>query len=206
MQITRQRIIDLLKKHEQVTVDDLAQVIGLTPMAVRHHLNVLLAENLVEVTQTRPRLKAGRPVQVYGLTDKAQEFYPQNYFHLTDLMVQELSDRLGRAGVTDVFEGMAGRLLAEAPQPSEALSLEERLDCLVTFLRGKGYTVEWERDHQTYLLYHLDCPYRRLAQRHHEICLMDKKVITALLKIAPARVSCIAQYDDKCTYIILPAE
>ncbi len=192
MQITRQQIIDLLRKHERVTVNDLSRMIGLTPMAVRHHLNVLLAENLIEVTQTRPRPKAGRPVQVYGLTDKAREIYPQNYFYLTDLMVEELSARMGPAGMADIFEGVAGRLLGEASLTPEPLLLEEKLDYLVTFLRGKGYTVEWERDHQTYFLYHLDCPYRRLAQRHHEICLMDKKVITALLKIAPTRISCIA--------------
>lgn len=205
MQITRQRIIDLLRKQGPATVDDLAQAIGLTPMAIRHHLNVLQADDLIKVSQTQRRPKAGRPVQIYSLTDRAWQVNPQNYFHLTDLMVEEILARVGPAGVADIFDGVADRLQVEAPLPPEALSLAERLEQLAAFLRGKGYTVEWEGQHQTYFLHHLDCPYRRLAQRHNEICLMDEKIITALLKVAPTRISCIAHQDDKCTYVISAA-
>ncbi|MEW5960399.1 MAG: helix-turn-helix domain-containing protein, partial [Chloroflexota bacterium] len=48
MHETRQRIIEYLKEKQQATVEELAAAITLTPMAVRYHLNVLQANNLID--------------------------------------------------------------------------------------------------------------------------------------------------------------
>jgi predicted ArsR family transcriptional regulator len=47
MHPTRQRIIEFLKEKEEATVEELAAEVGMTPMAVRYHLNVLQAGNLI---------------------------------------------------------------------------------------------------------------------------------------------------------------
>jgi len=77
MQVTRQKIIDMLRAHGQATVDELATEVSLTPMAVRHHLNVLQADGLVLILRTKQRHRPGRPIQVYGLTNKARKLCPQ---------------------------------------------------------------------------------------------------------------------------------
>ena len=41
MQATREKIVELLKERGHATVEELADEVGLTQMAVRHHLNVL---------------------------------------------------------------------------------------------------------------------------------------------------------------------
>jgi len=202
MQITRQRIIDLLRKQGQATVEELAEWVELTQMAVRHHLNVLQAESLIEVSHTKRQRGPGRPVQVYSLTNKARKLYPQEYVQLTDLLVQEIIARIGQDGIIDIFNSLAARLVKDAPPPREAQAFEERLDDVVGFLREKGYVVEWERMNGQYMIYHLDCPYRQFAQRHQEICLMDSKILEDTLNVTPRRISCIASQDDKCAYII----
>jgi len=202
MQITRQRIIDLLRRQGQATVEELAEWVELTQMAVRHHLNVLQAESLIEVSHTKRRHKPGRPVQVYGLTNKARKLYPQEYLQLTDLLVQEVANRIGQDGVIDIFNSLAVRLVEEAPIAKTTQSIEERLDDVVGFLREKGYVVEWESVNGQYMVYHMDCPYRQFAQRHQEICLMDAKILEETLNVIPQRISCIACQDDKCTYVI----
>ena len=53
MHETRQRIIEFLKEKNQATVEELATAIDLTPMAVRYHLNVLQADNLVAALAVR---------------------------------------------------------------------------------------------------------------------------------------------------------
>jgi predicted ArsR family transcriptional regulator len=171
-------------------------------MAVRHHLNVLQAEDLIEVAHTKRERRPGRPVQVYILTDKARKFYPQEYVQLTNLLVEEITDRFGQDGLTAVFDGMANRLAAEAPLLTKNLSFEERLNTLADFLRQKGFSVEWERENGQYVIHHLDCPYRQFAQKHQIVCQMDKKVIGNILQVTPTQVSCIAHNDDRCTYII----
>ncbi|HEY85870.1 MAG TPA: ArsR family transcriptional regulator [Chloroflexi bacterium] len=202
MQVTRQRIIDLLRKQGQATVEDLAEWVELTQMAVRHHLKVLQAEDLIEVSHTKRQRKPGRPVQIYGLTNKARKLYPQEYFQLTDLLVQEVTNRIGQGGIIDIFNSLAARLVEDAPAAKTTQSIEERLDDVTGFLRKKGYVVEWERVNGQYMVYHMDCPYRQFAQRHQEICLMDAKILEDTLNVIPQRISCIACHDDKCTYII----
>ena len=61
MQTTRQEILEILKEERQATVEDLATRLGLTPMTIRHHLNVLQAQNLVEASKVRRSQRVGRP-------------------------------------------------------------------------------------------------------------------------------------------------
>lgn len=202
MQVTRQRIVDLLRKNGQATVEALSEAVGLTQMAVRHHLNVLQAEDLIQVAHTKRLHKPGRPVQVYSLTDKARQFYPQEYCRLADLMADEMTAHVGVGGVIKIFDGMADRLLSDAPILPDTLSFEDRLDHVTSFLREKGYIVDWEIQDGNYVVYHLDCPYRQFAQNHQEVCALDKKLIGNLLQVNPTRISCIAKNDDKCTYVV----
>jgi len=202
MQVTRQRIIDLLRQQGQATVEELAESVGLTQMAVRHHLNVLQMEALIKVSHTKRQHKPGRPVQVYSLTDEARKLYPQEYFQLTDLLVQEVANRIGQDGVIDIFNSLANRLMSDAPEAKENQPFEERLDEVVAFLKDKGFIVEWEMVNGQYMVYHMDCPYRQFAQRHQEICVLDEKILETTLDVTPQRISCIACQDDKCAYVL----
>jgi len=205
MQVTRQRIIDLLRKQGQATVEELAQTVGLTPMAVRHHLNVLLAENLITVHHTRRKRKPGRPVQVYSLTNEARKLYPQEYFQLTDMLVEEVARRIGQEGVLNVFNSIADRLIEDCPPLNpDTLPFEKQLDTVTNFLREKGFMVEWGIADGYYTIYHLDCPYRQFSQQHREVCRIDAKLIGAMLNITPRRVSCIACADAQCVYVLSP--
>lgn len=206
MQVTRQRIIDLLRKQGQATVEELARTVGLTPMAIRHHLNVLLAENLIAVHHTKRQRKPGRPVQVYSLTNEARKLYPQEYFQLTDLLVEEVARRIGQDGVLAVFSNIADRLIEDGPTlHPDSLSFEQRLDAVTDFLREKGFMVEWGIENGRYAIHHLDCPYRQFSQQHQEVCQIDAKLIGTMLNITPKRVSCIACADARCTYVLTPA-
>ena len=53
MQSTRQEILEILKEDREATVEDLASRLELTPMTIRHHLNVLQAQNLVVAPTVR---------------------------------------------------------------------------------------------------------------------------------------------------------
>lgn len=202
MQVTRQRIIDHLRKHNQATVEELTQAVGLTHMAVRHHLNVLQKEGLIEISKTRRAKKPGRPVQIYVLTNQAEKLYPQDYFQLSELLLEEMISQIGPDGVAQVFNNIAERLLEIAPSPKEGQAFEDRLDEVVCFLKQKGFAAQWGVEKGHYVIYHLACPYRQLASRHHEVCLLDEVLIGSMLGVTPDRTSCIANDDGKCTYCL----
>ena len=61
MQATRQRILEILKERNTATVEELAYDLGLTPVTIRHHLDILRSEGLVQAPQVKRRDTPGRP-------------------------------------------------------------------------------------------------------------------------------------------------
>lgn len=200
MHETRQRIIEFLKEKRQATVDELAAAIDLTPMAVRYHLNVLQADNLTAAFAVRRQSGPGRPQQVYQLTEAADELFPEDYRSLTDYLLDEVSQRLGKEGVGELFNNIANRLAGEAPPPKAGQPFEKRLDEVIAFLTEKGFAVCWETDGNGYVIHAHSCPYRRIAKEHSEICLLDKYVIGTMLNTVPSRIACLTNGDGHCTY------
>ncbi len=200
MHETRQRIIEFLKEKKQATVDELAAIINLTPMAVRYHLNVLQADNLIVAFAVRRQSGPGRPQQVYKLTEAADDLFPEDYRSLTDYLLEEVSARLGKRGMGDLFKNIANRLAAEAPVPADNQPFEERLEEVTNFLSDKGFSVCWNADGNSYLIHAYSCPYRQIARNHNEICLLDKQIITRMLNTTPVRIACLVNDDDHCTY------
>jgi predicted ArsR family transcriptional regulator len=202
MHETRQHIIEFLKEKGQATVDELAHVVDLTPMAVRYHLKVLQADSLIEASTIRHQDGPGRPQQVYKLTDAADEFFPEDYHGLTTYLLDELSLRLGPQGVDEVFHGLANRLASEAPPPRPNQTFEERLTEVIEFLSTKGFTVCWEADGDDYLIHAYSCPYRQVVKDHQGVCQLDKHVIGSMLNAFPTRIACLTTGDHHCTYRI----
>ena len=199
---TRQKIIAYLKERDKATVDELAEIVGLTPMAVRYHLNVLQSENLIFASDLRhPAAGRGRPRQVYQLTDAADDLFPVDYYSLTGYLLDELNVRLGGEGIAELFYRIADRLAQEAPPVKANQPVEERFDELVGFLGDKGFVADWEKNENgDYLIHAYSCPYRQLAKEHGQVCQLDKRVITAMLNADPVRIACLSNGDNHCTY------
>jgi predicted ArsR family transcriptional regulator len=200
MHPTRRRIIELLKEKEEATVDDLAAEVNMTPMAVRYHLNVLQANNLIASPAVRPQSGPGRPQQVYRLTEAADELFPEDYHGLTNYLLDELDIQLEKKQLAKIFSNIADRLANEAPPPKEGQTFEERLDDVTVFLSRKGFVIDWEANGEFYEIHTHSCPYRHVVRGHREICSLDRQVISTMLKVTPTRMACFAAGDDHCTY------
>jgi predicted ArsR family transcriptional regulator len=200
MQSTRQQIIEYLKEKGPATVDDLATVVELTPMAIRHHLNVLQADDLITSYAVRRQDGPGRPSQVYRLTEAADKFFPVDYYRLTDYLLDELKLQLGHERVAEIFNNIATRLASEVPTLKNGETIEERLTELIAFLTDKGFVADWEAQHEGYLIHAYSCPYRQVARTHAEVCLIDQQIISAMLNTTPVCIACLPSADDHCTY------
>lgn len=202
MQVTRQKIVELLREHGQSTVEELAGKVGLTQMAVRHHLNVLQGENLVTTLTVRRRHRPGRPQQLYSLAEAADELFPEDYYHLIDYLLGEMKSSLGSVQLGELFRRIANRLAAESPPARPDQSPEERLDQVVQFLREKGFFARWETEGKRFAIQVFTCPYRQVAREHNEVCNLDIQLIGRMLNTEPVQASCMAKGDERCTYYI----
>jgi len=202
MQETRQLILEYLKAQGQATVDQLAKAVGLTAVTVRHHLDVLHAEGLVTDPIIRHRTSPGRPQYVYALTEKASLHFPKNYATLAEKIVEEIKVTATPQTVNLIFEGVADRLAAGAPQPVAGATLTERLDRAVTFLNQHGYVARWEATAEGYLLHTSNCPYEALAPNHPELCKMDIKLVGNLVGAMPQPAGRLVDGAASCAYLI----
>lgn len=202
MQSTRQRILEILKERNQATVEQLSQALELTPVTIRHHLEVLRGEGLVDAPQVLRRPGPGRPQYAYGLTEAAADYFPKNYHGLIDLMLEEIEERVAPAELEQIMNGVAHRLAAQAP-PLQGESPHEILNAVVSFLNDKGYVAHWEETPEgNYLLHTCNCPYERVSQAHSEVCTIDSNLVGQLVGVSPQRMSHMATGDDNCTYLL----
>jgi predicted ArsR family transcriptional regulator len=206
MQSTRQEILEILKEEGQATVEDLAERLELTPMTIRHHLNVLQAQNLVMTSKVRRLQKVGRPRLVYTLTDAADELFPQNYGNLARLIVGEVKETVGVEETEAILRRVAERLAEEAPPPTADQSFGERVAQVVDFMDEQGFLTRWEKTDEGYVLTNINCPYRRVTREHGEVCLMDTELLSRLLGVEPKRLSSQRDDDTPCAFLLVPPE
>jgi predicted ArsR family transcriptional regulator len=210
VQSVRRRITEILKEHGSATVAELADELGMAQVSVRHHLDILVGEDLVELTGVRRRDGAGRPSQVYALTPNAFVLFPQRNAQLAASVLTELKAVLSEDQVANILLRVAERTAAEAPRPTESQTIEERLEQVTNFLTQKGYSARWEGCDGQYELHACNCPYSGVAEQHPELCMMDHAMITRLLPEA-VRSDCIRLYSHaldgahRCSYVLKPA-
>ena len=204
MQPIRRRIIEILKETGAATVAELAGQLGIAQVSVRHHLDILIGEDLVQADGVRRHDGAGRPSQVYRLTPQAAQLFPQRHDAVAEGLLEQVKAALPAEQVRTFFLHMAHQTATEAPAALPEQTLAERLDEVVAFLTEKGYNARWETKDGRYELLTCNCPYVGMADRHHELCLMDQELITALLPGATRYRTRALHGATHCTYIIEP--
>ncbi len=205
VQPIRRRITEILKENGSATVADLADQLGIAQVSVRHHLDILIGEDLVEARGVRRHNGAGRPSQVYALTPQAIKLFPQRHDALAEGMLEEMKAALPADQVRSFFIRLAHKTADEMPPALPDQTLEERLEQISRFLTEKGYNARWEKKDDHYELYTHNCPYMGTADRHYELCLMDQELFQALLPGATRTQSRALHGASHCTYIIEPA-
>ncbi len=202
MQATRQRILEILKERHAATVEELAHELELTPVTVRHHLDILRSEGLIQAPQVRRRDSPGRPQHVYALTEAADAYFPKNYAGFTNLMLHEMRDQVEPEKMRSILDGMATRLAAQVPAAAPAETLPQRMDRVVSFLNSQGYEARWEPTDGGCLVHAHNCPYHDVARENVEPCVMDATLIAQLTGSTPQRVQWSFGEANYCTYLI----
>jgi predicted ArsR family transcriptional regulator len=203
MQSTRQRILEILKEQKQATVEQLSEELELTPVTIRHHLEILRGEGLVDAPQVLRRPGPGRPQHAYGLTEAAADYFPKNYHNLADLMFDEMRHRFSQDELKQIMNAVADRLAAQAPSIRGRQRPREILNAVVKYLNDQGYVARWEKTPKgDFVLHTCNCPYERVAHAHNEICQMDANFVAQLVGVSPQRASHMASGDDSCSYVL----
>ncbi len=202
MQPIRRHITEILKENGSATVAELAEQLGMAQVSVRHHLDILMGEDLVVGAGVRRRDGAGRPSQVYALTSAALKLFPQRYDALVGDIIVQMKAALPASEVRGMFARMAEKAAREAPVPSPGQPIEERLEEVVEFLTEKGYNARWEQHDGHFEIHACNCPYLGVADHHSELCLMDQVMMQRILPEAVRRESRALDGASHCVYVL----
>lgn len=195
----RGEILMLLKQRVGATAQELAEELGCSLNAVRHHLKELEADGAIGYDRTVKGV--GAPAHTWRLTSAGHALFPDRY----DRTVLDLLDHIvaseGREAAVAVLEkqyvGLADRLRAAAG----GLSGAARGEAIAAALSAEGYIATWEtRDDGTGELVERHCPHRLLAERFPEICAAERRVLEEVLEMTVQRRCRIAGGCGTCSY------
>ena len=207
MQRTRREILNILKRQGRATLEELANGVGLVPVTVRAHLNVLERDDLVRYEEVRGRV--GRPYYVYTLTEEAEELFPKNY----DVLTNRVLDSLEAIGGRDALERLAEQMAASwAKQHAERLAGKTPGERVVEAAKVRSEEGAWaeveESEHgHTIVQYNCSCP--QVSNRHPEVtCAAELAYLRRLLGPEVERVAWRQNGDRLCRYrvpVLVPA-
>jgi predicted ArsR family transcriptional regulator len=200
IQDTRWGILQHLRANGQASVHELSQVLGVSPVSLHYHLNVLQREGLVEPQAVRRSI--GRPHYVYSLRDSARELFPQAYHRLADRLLDDLKVRLSEQEILDLFARIARDIAAEHSPSLEGKTPEQKAQVLVELLGEEGFLARVERVGGQLKLTQYGCPYYYVVERHPEVCQLDLNLISETLLASVEREGCVLHGDDVCTFVV----
>lgn len=203
MKSTKDKILQTLLRKPRVTINELAEAVGINAISVRHHLTNLTAEGLISADEERHGV--GRPRLVYSLTEDGMEKFPTKYLRLTTRLLDQMKDSMPGPVVAKLFSQIAEDMANEYADQMKDLSMEERLDFVKAMLAREGFTVEWEKKGSDYQIHEISCPYYQIGIAHPEVCTVDQTLISKMLALPANKVQCILNGGAHCTYVIHPA-
>lgn len=208
---TRQRITAVVSESGPITAAELAERLGLTPAAVRRHLDVLAEDGLVEEHEkagcgTRRR---GRPARAYVLTEAGHSELHDDYRDIAAEVLRYLAEYGGDDAVMAFARQRAQDLATQLPGgvSNSSMPLEQRADHLATALRRAGYAASARPVGEGTPLSGVQlcqghCPVRDVAAEFPQLCDAEAEMFSDLLGVHVQRLATQAQGDHVCTTFI----
>jgi predicted ArsR family transcriptional regulator len=217
---TRDRVARTLLLERNVTASAISQELGLTPAAVRRHLDALVGTGLAAPIDTAPTGQRGRPARSYRLTEAGRERFPQAYQALAADALQFLVDRVGVDAVTEFARARAGaiaeRLVEVAAAdgvpgsgPAPDTDPDHLVDLLARALDVDGYATSVRPVGTGAQLCQHHCPVAHVAAAFPQLCEAETELFSQVLGRHVQRLATIANGDGVCTTHIpglVPAE
>ena len=207
---TKGQVARLILELGPSTAATLGSRLGLTPAAIRRHLDNLLAEGLIETRTARTygNRGRGRPAKVFVITDAGRSAFEHAYDDLATGALRFLAETAGPDAVAEFARRQLSDLERRyAPVVAQG-ELAARVQALAEALSADGYAasagpapaiggrVQAEGGEQ--LCQH-HCPVAHVAAEFPQLCEAETEAFGRLLGTPVQRLATIAHGDGICT-------
>jgi predicted ArsR family transcriptional regulator len=191
----------LLENRNGLSVDELAKALDISRTGVQQHFVVLERDGYIRKSTLNKT--AGRPVTIYVITDKGNNYFPKQYAWFSELMLSDMQQEIGSERFKTYMQKLGGKLADKLRGQFEGKNLTERVDQLALIMTDLGFQVKVDieaEETERQNIQACNCIYHDLAQKHHEICEFDLALMSSLLDKEVEQLSCMAKGDCNCSF------
>lgn len=207
---TKEDILQTLLRQGETGAQALAELLKVTPQAIRRHLKDLTTEGLVEHRPVREGM--GRPNYLYRLSRKGRDRFPAQYDTFAISLLDTMADSLGKDQVRTILQKQWQRKAEDYRQQVGDGPLAERVSRLVELRKGEGYMAEWHEvaaDGEVntvlpgYIITEYNCAISHIAETFPSVCGHELEMFQmALPDCTVQRTHWLVQGEHRCGYLV----
>ena len=208
---TRGQVARLILELGPATAATLGGRLGLTPAAIRRHLENLIADGMIEMRTARSygNRGRGRPAKVFVVTDAGRSAFEHTYDGLATSALRFIEQTGGPEAVAEFARQQVSELerrYATVLAGADA-TLPAKVQALAEALSGDGYAAAagpapaigpGKADNGSQICQH-HCPVAHVAAEFPQLCEAETEAFGRLLDVPVRRLATIAHGDGICT-------
>jgi len=203
---TKQRLLaQLLDTRTGLSVDELAERLGISRSAVKQHLAGLERDGYVARGQARKT--GGRPQQVYILTDTGVAVFPKQYSWFARVLFQTLRSKIGDDDLAQFMFDLGVDMSAAALPRIAGKTRLERIIEIVKIMNETGFAARVSPPAGPNQLPRIECQncvYHDLSRDYPEVCRFDIGFITGLMGADVEHEECMQRGGQTCRFRFIP--
>ena len=212
---TKEDILQCLLRQERATAHELANILRISPQAIRRHLKDLETEGLLDHHSVQGEM--GRPQFFYSLSKLGRNHFPRRYGDFAVSFLDTLVETVGEKQVGEVLRRQWERKAEEYRQRVGSGSLVDRIKKLVHIRRQEGYMAEIHSlqenftalapSGEQYILAEHNCAIADVAESYPKVCDHELEMFTLVLPDCTVeRINWMNQGEHNCGYVIKKRE
>jgi predicted ArsR family transcriptional regulator len=201
----KKKLLYYLKVMQQAGLEELANVMKISRMAVHKHLAILQKRGLVEGVEVRGNV--GRPRMAYQLTSQSKSVFPKSYSAIATHALDFIERNMGKEGIEKVLHERQDELFDQYYKRLKNLDFDKQVKELARIRDEEGYIAESKNESKNggggkYVILEYNCPIIHIAEKHWEACSTETELFEKLLGANIETTHRVAKGDSICKFII----
>jgi predicted ArsR family transcriptional regulator len=199
----KKKLLYYLKIMQQAGLEELANVMKVSRMAVHKHLALLQNRGLVEGVETRGGV--GRPRMVYQLTSQSKTVFPKSYSAIATHALDFIERNMGKEAVKKVLRERQSELFDNYYKRLKDLDFDKQVKELARIRDEEGYIAESKKGSKSggrHVLLEYNCPIIHIAEKYWEACSTETELFEKLLGADIETTHRAAKGDLICKFVI----
>ncbi|MFB6230646.1 MAG: helix-turn-helix transcriptional regulator [Salinibacter sp.] len=198
---TKRRLLKLMKRRGEITLDDAMEEIDRARPTLRDHLDQMGRDELV--VRRSQKQGRGRPSMCYRLTPQGERLFPKREGTVFADFLTYLEEQGQEQLIEDFFDAFWDARLEEVerrlPSSLDTADVQQVVDVLEEVLREKGFMPEVQVDDEQITVEACNCPFAAIVNATEVPCSSEACFYERLFERVE-RTRHMPDGDTACTY------